>query len=68
MSDRDTPRILVADDDVDGLEVLKTRLVHAGYDGYFDVKLMGEEIEASDYAELIVHSKDAFEQLTAAMV
>ncbi|HSH76785.1 MAG TPA: sigma-54 dependent transcriptional regulator [Longimicrobiales bacterium] len=32
MSDRDTPRILVVDDDVDGLEVLKTRLVHAGYD------------------------------------
>jgi DNA-binding NtrC family response regulator len=26
------PRILVVDDDVDGLEVLRTRLVHAGYD------------------------------------
>jgi two-component system response regulator AtoC len=32
MSDGTPPRILVVDDDVDGLEVLKTRLVHAGYD------------------------------------
>jgi len=32
MTDSTTPRILVVDDDVDGLEVLKTRLVHAGYD------------------------------------
>jgi two-component system, NtrC family, response regulator AtoC len=32
MSEPSTPRILVVDDDVDGLEVLKTRLTHAGYD------------------------------------
>jgi DNA-binding NtrC family response regulator len=32
MTDSTAPRILVVDDDVDGLEVLKTRLVHAGYD------------------------------------
>jgi DNA-binding NtrC family response regulator len=32
MSDGAAPRILVVDDDVDGLEVLKTRLTHAGYD------------------------------------
>ncbi|MEX2048005.1 MAG: sigma-54 dependent transcriptional regulator, partial [Gemmatimonadota bacterium] len=32
MSDGTPPRILVVDDDVDGLEVLRTRLVHAGYD------------------------------------
>jgi len=32
MSEDSTPRILVVDDDVDGLEVLKTRLMHAGYD------------------------------------
>lgn len=50
------------------LESMISSLVHAGYGGYFDVKLMGEEIEASDYAELIAHSKDAFEQITAAMV
>jgi DNA-binding NtrC family response regulator len=32
MTDTAAPRILVVDDDVDGLEVLRTRLVHAGYD------------------------------------
>jgi two-component system response regulator AtoC len=32
MSDSTAPRILVVDDDVDGLDVLKTRLVHAGFD------------------------------------
>ena len=32
MSEDSTPRILVVDDDVDGLEVLRTRLAHAGYD------------------------------------
>ena len=32
MSDSEKPRILVVDDDTDGLEVLETRLVHAGYD------------------------------------
>jgi hypothetical protein len=39
--------------------------VHAGYTGYFDVKLMGEEIEASNYAELIAHSKETFEQFAS---
>ncbi|MBC8351408.1 MAG: sugar phosphate isomerase/epimerase [Planctomycetes bacterium] len=49
------------------LETMISSLLHAGYDGYFDVKLMGEEIEASDYAELIAHSKEAFENLTSAV-
>ncbi|MDA1050087.1 MAG: sugar phosphate isomerase/epimerase [Planctomycetota bacterium] len=50
------------------LEAMISSLVHAGYGGYFDVKLMGEEIEASDYAELIAHSKVSFEQLTSTVV
>ncbi len=32
MSDSGNPRILIVDDDTDGLEVLETRLVHAGYE------------------------------------
>ena len=32
MTDSCSPRILIVDDDTDGLEVLETRLVHAGYD------------------------------------
>ncbi len=43
-------------------EVIATLVAH-GYDGFFDVELMGEEIEASDYRELLAHSKQAFGQL-----
>jgi len=37
----------------------------AGYDGYCDVELIGEEIEACDYRELIEHSKQTFDRWTA---
>jgi sugar phosphate isomerase/epimerase len=40
-------------------EIVAT-LESAGYQGYFDVELLGEEIEASDYRELLEHSKAAF--------
>ena len=39
-------------------------LREAGYDGFFDVELIGEEIETSDYGDLIRRSRNAFEQLT----
>jgi len=35
----------------------------AGYDGYYDVELLGEEIEASDYQSLLEHAKQAFAEL-----
>jgi sugar phosphate isomerase/epimerase len=35
----------------------------AGFDGYYDVELMGEEIEMSDYHSLLEHSKQAFSEL-----
>ena len=35
----------------------------AGYDGYYDVELLGEEIEAFDYPSLLEHAKQAFEEL-----
>lgn len=38
-------------------------LLDAGYDGFFDVELMGEEIEADDYQELLLHSRQAFDEL-----
>jgi sugar phosphate isomerase/epimerase len=37
-----------------------------GYDGYYDVELMGEEIEASNYRDLLAASKRAYEQLIGA--
>jgi len=38
----------------------------AGYDGFFDIELMGEEIEASDYDHILAHSRRAAEALLAA--
>ena len=35
----------------------------AGYEGDFDVELIGEEIETIDYHELVEHAKQAFAQL-----
>jgi sugar phosphate isomerase/epimerase len=32
----------------------------AGYDGYYDVELLGEDLEAVDYYDLLEHAKDAF--------
>lgn len=38
-------------------------LRNAGYDGFYDVELMGEDIEASDYCDLLRQSKRAFAEL-----
>jgi DNA-binding NtrC family response regulator len=43
-------RILVVDDDVDGLEVLRTRLTHAGY-----------EVETAESAEKALARVSAFD-------
>lgn len=40
----------------------------AGFRGCFDVELLGEEIEATDYRQLIEHSKQAFRQAQRAKV
>jgi sugar phosphate isomerase/epimerase len=48
------------------LSTIVSQLLRGGYGGVFDVKLMGEEIEACDYAELVAHSKRVFDELTAA--
>lgn len=45
------------------LKEIFATLSSAGYDGYYDVELMGEEIEISDYRDLIEQSKTAFAQL-----
>ncbi|MEA1951249.1 MAG: sugar phosphate isomerase/epimerase family protein [Planctomycetota bacterium] len=43
-------------------------LASAGYDGYYDVELHGEETEHIDYQSLLEHSKTAFEELMGARV
>ena len=49
MPKRAPPRILVVDDDTDGLEVLQTRLSHAGY-----------EVETAESAEKALARLNAF--------
>jgi sugar phosphate isomerase/epimerase len=34
-----------------------------GYNGYYDVELLGEEIESVDYPSLLQHAKEMFEKL-----
>ncbi len=46
-------------------EIVKT-LQNAGYTGAFDVKLIGPEIETSDYWTLLEHSQAAFVELACA--
>ena len=36
------------------------RLTAAGYDGFFEVELMGEEIEAADYRDVLTRSIKTF--------
>lgn len=38
-------------------------LMAAGYDGYYDVELLGEELEAADYMSLLQHGKKMFANL-----
>jgi sugar phosphate isomerase/epimerase len=46
------------------LPEIVSSLMNAGYNGFFEVELMGEEIEAADYNDLIAQSKTAFEKLS----
>ncbi len=45
------------------LKEIVAALKTSGYDGYYDVELLGEEIETSDYRPLLRHAKEAFEEL-----
>jgi sugar phosphate isomerase/epimerase len=48
------------------LKQIVRELAAAGYQGHFDVELMGEEVEATDYHQLLVQTKLAFAELIAA--
>jgi sugar phosphate isomerase/epimerase len=48
------------------LDEIVGTLLEAGYAGAFDVKLMGQEIESSDYWTLLAQSRQAFADLTSA--
>jgi sugar phosphate isomerase/epimerase len=46
------------------LRDIVSALTQIGYDGYYDVELIGEEIETCNYVELLKGSKRIFEQIT----
>jgi sugar phosphate isomerase/epimerase len=48
------------------LRQIVTRLSDAGYQGFYEVELMGEEIENCDYRELLAQSLRTFDDWTAA--
>jgi sugar phosphate isomerase/epimerase len=50
-------------DGVVPLKQIVASLSRAGYEGFYDVELIGEEIEISDYCDLLEQSKCAFSQL-----
>lgn len=45
------------------LKEIIAALKAAGYDGYYDVELIGEEFEPSDYEPLLEHAKQSFATL-----
>ena len=55
-------RSRLGDGNVPLKEIIES-LTRSGYDGYYDVELVGEEIEISDYQDLLEQSKSAFARL-----
>ncbi len=47
------------------LEGMVGTLLHAGYQGFFEIELMGEEIETADYHDLLLHSHHVFHEFVA---
>jgi sugar phosphate isomerase/epimerase len=45
------------------LPAIVSALRAGGYDGYYDVELLGEELETADYHSLLEHAKEAYERL-----
>jgi sugar phosphate isomerase/epimerase len=45
------------------LHAIVAALRRGGYDGFYDVELIGEEIESSDYRDLLAQSKRSAEEL-----
>ncbi len=48
------------------LREIVAALNSAGYRGYFDVELMGEEIETADYRQILRQSREAYEAILSA--
>lgn len=60
---RDDPNRCRLGDGIVPLKEIVAALSSAGYDGYYDVELIGEEIESIEYPDLLEHAKQMFTQL-----
>ncbi len=49
------------------LKEIVAALASAGYQGYYDVELLGEEMERVDYRALLKHTTEAFDRLTSGL-
>lgn len=49
------------------LREIVRELISAGYGGYFEVELMGEEIEAADYCDMLAQTVRTFQEWTRGM-
>lgn len=45
------------------LQEIVDALIAAGYNGFYDVELLGEELENADYGSLLRHAQEAFARL-----
>jgi len=58
----ETNRCLVGEGVIPVKDIVQALRDH-GYDGFFDVELIGEDVEHCDYTQLLEHAKRAYEQL-----
>jgi sugar phosphate isomerase/epimerase len=47
------------------LQEIVQRVLAAGYSGYFEVELMGEDMESADYHDVLLRSRQAFNKWTS---
>ena len=64
--DEEQNRCLLGDGSI-SLERMVLALIENGYDGCFEVRLLGEELEDLDYSQVIEHSCRFYENLIAAV-
>ena len=62
--DEEQNRCLLGDGNISLKRMLSAFLEH-GYDGCFDIRLTGEDLETLSYPEILRHSCQAYEALVA---
>jgi sugar phosphate isomerase/epimerase len=61
-SDSEQTRTRLGEGQIPLVEILSA-LNQSGYDGDYDVELVGPDLERTDYAQLLAHSRAAYEDL-----